>query len=113
MKRLRQYLDKQLNISRAMDKAALSGWDITIRYAPDPPEDFDEFEFGLNYQGKEDVAFVITIEKGEIKRMMFGKPDKDNPEILRPMDDATIADLMDKKGDNILAFFNYVTSPGQ
>ena len=110
MKRLRQYLDKPLNISRAMDSQSLSKWGISIRYAPDPPEDFDEFEFGLDYQGKEDVAFVITIEKGEIKRMMFGRPDKDNPEILRPMDDATIADLMEKKGAQILAFFDYVTS---
>ena len=110
MKRLRQYLDKPLNIERATDTEALSQWAISLRYAPDPPEDFDEFEFGLDYQDKQDVAFVVTIEKAEIKRMMFGRPKKENPEILLPMDDATIADLMEKKGKDILAFFDFVTS---
>ncbi len=110
MKRLRNYLDKPLNAERVKDREKLAGWGITVRYAPDPPEDFDEFEFGLDYQGEQDVAFVTTIEKGEIKRMMFGRPDKDNPDILRPMDDETIADLMGKKGKDILAFFDFITS---
>lgn len=110
MKRLRQYLAKPLNTDKAADKEQLSKWGISIRYAPDPPENFDEFEFGLDYQDHQDVAFVTTIEKGEIKRMMFGRPDKDNPEILRPMDDNTIADLMKKKGGDILAFFDFITS---
>ncbi len=110
MKRLRKYLDKPLNLERASDTAALSQWAISLRYAPDVPEDFDEFEFGLDYQGEQDVAFVVTIEKGEIKRMMFGRPKEENPEILLPMDDATIADLMAKKGKDILAFFDFVTS---
>ncbi len=109
MKRLRKYLDKPMDIHRAVDKDRLAQWGISVRYAPEPPEDFDEFEFGLDYEGKQDIAFVTTIEKGEIKRMMFGRPDKDNPEILRPMDDATIADLMEKKGLDIIAFFDFIT----
>ena len=110
MKRLRQYLDGSLNTNKATDKEQIGRWGISIRYAPDPPEDFDEFEFGLDYKGRQDVAFVTTIEKGKIKRMMFGRPDKDNPEILRPMDDNTIADLMEKRGGDILAFFDFITS---
>ncbi len=110
MKRLRQYLDKPLNVEKATDRDRISRWGISVRYAPDPPEDFDEFEFGLDYQGHQDVAFVTTIEKGEIKRMMFGRPDRDNPEILRPMGDDVLADLMEKKVDDILAFFDFFTS---
>ena len=110
MNRLRQYLDRPLNTNKAADREQISRWGIHIRYAPDPPEDFDEFEFGLDYEGRQDVAFVTTIEKGEIKRMLFGRPDKDNPEILRPMDDDTIADMMEKRGADILAFFDFITS---
>ncbi len=110
MKRLRNYLDKRLNTERVSDTEKLAQWGISVRYAPEVPEDFDEFEFGLDYQGRQDVAFVTTIEKGEIKRMMFGKPDRENPDILRPMDDATIADLMEKKGKDIQTFFDFITS---
>ena len=109
MKRFREYIDKALDIDRIKDTGKLQEWGISIRYFPDPVEDFDEFEFGLDYEGKEDVAFVVTIEKGEIKRMLFGMPDKDNPEILRPMNDGQLSALLDKKGDALVSFFRYVT----
>ncbi len=109
MKRLRCYLDKTLNLERAVDQGRISEWGITLRYAPDPPEAFDEFEFGLDFQGDQDVAFVITIENGTIKRMLFGRPEKENPDLFRPLDKASLEAMMEKKGEALAAFFDYIT----
>lgn len=110
MKRFRQFLQKDLNIEAIKDEDKLSSWGIRVRYAPEPPDDFDEFEFGIDYKGEQDVAFLIAIEKGKIARMLFGKTVKDNPDMLLPMNDQELRSLLDNKGNELLEFFNFVTT---
>ncbi len=109
MKRFRRFLKKTLDLEKVRDEKALSEMGISVRYAPESPEDFDEFEFGLDYKGKEDVAFLVAIEKGEIARMLFGKTVKDNPDMLNPMSDKELSELLEAKGDVLLRFFEFVT----
>ena len=106
MKRFSKYVNKPLNLQKIKQEDKLKNWGISVRYSPDPPEDFDEFEFGLDY---ENTAFLVTIEQGVIKRMLFGKPDKDNPDILRPMNDEQLSNMLQEKGEALVSFFDYVT----
>ena len=110
MKRFRRFLKKSLDLERVRDEKALSSMGITVRYAPDSPDDFDEFEFGLDYKRKEDVAFLVAIEKGQIARMLFGKTVKDNPDMLNPMTDEELSELLESRGEMLERFFEFVTA---
>jgi len=109
LKRFRQFLEKELDLDAIKNEKELLRWGIKIRYAPDPPDDFDEFEFGINYKAEQDVAFLIAVEKGKIARMLFGKTVKDNPDMLSPMNDQELSDLLKTKGSELIEFFDFVT----
>ncbi len=110
MKRFRQFLGKKLDISKATDSEKLSKWNIKNRYAPEEPDDFDEFEFGIDYLGEQDVAFLVAIEKGQIARLLFGWTVPDNPDMMKPMKDADLAGLLEKRGSALTEFFDYITA---
>ncbi|NPA94715.1 MAG: hypothetical protein GXO58_04735 [Thermodesulfobacteria bacterium] len=109
MRRFRRFLGKELDVTRATDSNLLSKWGMKVRYAPDEPDDFDEFEFGLNHKGDGDVAFLVAIEKGKIARMLFGWTVPDNPDMLKPMKDEDLEELLENKGRDLEEFFESVT----
>jgi len=109
VKRFRKYLGKDLDISRATEERQIERFGMKVRYAPQEPEDFDEFEFGLDYKDEQDVAFLVAIEKGKIARLLFGWTVKENPDILKPMDDRDLEGLLDQCGDGLIEFFEFVT----
>ena len=109
MDELKRFLGKEFNLSLAKDTVFLSGLGLSLRYAPDEPDDFDEFEFGLDHKGKQDVAFLVAIEKGKIARMLFGKTVKDDPDMLKPMSDEELAQLMNDKQELLIKFFEKIT----
>ncbi len=110
MKRFREFLGKKLDINRAKDEERLSKWGIKVRYAPEEVDDFDEFEFGIDYKGTQDVAFLIAIEKGRIARVLFGWSVPDNPDMMKPMADDDLGKLLEKRGQDLVEFFQYITS---
>jgi len=110
VKRFREFLGKKLDTDRARDEDSLSKWGIKVRYAPEEVDDFDEFEFGIDYDSEQDVAFLIAIEKGRIARVLFGWTVPDNPDMIKPMADADLGKLLEKKGQKLLEFFQFVTN---
>jgi len=110
VKRFRQFLGKELDTEKATNELELSKWNINVRYAPEIPDDFDEYEFGIDYKNKQDVGFLVALEKGEIARLLFGWTVPDNPDMLKPMSDKELKDLLKARGEALLEFFNFVTS---
>ena len=110
MKRFREFLGKTLNIDKAKGEENFSRWGIKVRYAPEEVDDFDEFEFGIDYEGEQDVAFLIAIEKGRIARVLFGWTVPDNPDMMKPMADDDLGKLLEKRGQALVEFFKYVTN---
>ncbi len=102
-------MDRPVNHSRVKDSAKLKDFHITCRYLPDPPEDFDEYEFGIDFKGDQDRAVAVTIEKGEIKRMLFGATVPDNPDMLTPLSDRELQELLEARGGDLVQFFDFIT----
>ncbi len=109
MKRFSVYMDRVVNHSRVRESEKLKGFHITCRYMPDPPEDFDEYEFGIDFRGEQDRAVAVTIEKGEIKRILLGATVPGNPDMLAPLSDTEIEELLETRGDDLVKFFEFIT----
>ncbi len=113
MRDFKGFLGKELVHDRVKDAKALEGFGIKVRYLPDPPDIFDEYEFGMDWHGRQDVAFLVAVEKGKIARMLFGRPDGENPDILRPMEEDDLLRFQEEKGEQLMAFFKYLISGRQ
>ncbi len=109
MKRFRKYIDKTVNMENVKQAEYLETLGIVHRYLPDPPEEFDEFEFATDFQGNKDLGIMVTIELGKIKKLLFGLIDLENPDIIRPLSESQIADLLEQRGNQLTQFFDYIT----
>ena len=109
MERFKKYSDKKLDVERVKDESKLSSFGITCRYLPDPPEEFDEFEFVSTLEKEGDLGFVITIVEGEIKKILFGLIDEKDPDIIRPLSDEKLLLMLANKGGDLTGFFDWVT----
>ncbi len=109
MKRFSQYMGREVVHEKVKNQDKLREFGITCRYLPDPPEDFDEYEFGIDYLSSQDRAVAVTVENGRISRMLFGATVPDNPDMLKPLSDQELGELLEKRGDALISFFQYVT----
>jgi hypothetical protein len=111
MKRFRRYLDRPLNTEKVKIAEKLAEFGVAGRYLPDPPEDFDEFEFAADFPAFPNAGFSVAVEKGAVKRIMFGFYDPDNPDVFRPMSENGLEDFLRQHGETLTGFFDFVTSP--
>ena len=111
MKRFRQYLDRPLNFENVKMPKKLAEFGVAGRTLPDPPEDFDEFEFATDFQEFPNAGFTMAVEKGAVKRIMFGFYDPDNPDVFRPMSEDGLGDFLRRHGETLTRFFDFVTLP--
>ena len=109
MQRFKQYMGKSINLNNIKDANQLASFGITCRYLPDPPEDFDEFEFVSDYRGEKNLGLMVTVEMEKIKRIFFGMISPDNPDVVRPLTEDGLKELLDEKGADFLRFFEYIT----
>ncbi len=49
------------------DSARLYRWGISLCYTPEEVDDFDEFEFVIDYKGSRNVVFLTTVEKSILR----------------------------------------------
>jgi hypothetical protein len=109
MQRFKQYVDQRIHLNNIKDANRLASFGMICRYLPDPPEDFDEFEFVSDYRGQENLGLMVTVEKEKIKRIFFGMISPDNPDVVRPLTTNELKELLDEKGAKFLRFFDYIT----
>jgi hypothetical protein len=109
MKRIRTYLEKSLNSKYVKDTARLASLGITCRYFPDPPEDFDEFEFVSSFKRKDDLGIMVTVERGIIRKIFFGLIDPEDPDIIKALSKQQLKELFKQSGERLIAFFNYIS----
>lgn len=108
MERFRPYLGKKLNLERIKNPGELEAFDVTCTYLPDPPADFDEFEFRTDFLAARDLVITLAVEKGEVKRVMFGLAGED-PEDIRSLTRQQLDELLLRRGARIEDFLAYVT----
>ncbi len=109
MKRFRKFIDKSLNVGNVKNSDQLAAFGITCRFLPDPPEEFDEFEFITDFSEQMDVLIGVAIELGEIKRVLFGLTDKKDPDSFVALSDSQREELLAQRGDQLVGFFEYIT----
>ncbi|AEG15085.1 hypothetical protein Desku_1503 [Desulfofundulus kuznetsovii DSM 6115] len=109
MERFRKYMDKEINPENLKDTERINCLGISCTYLPDPPEDFDEFEFSMDFNEQENIVITVAIESGKIKRVMFSVADKENPYEIRSLTPSQIEELLLNKGDQLVQFFEFIT----
>ena len=109
MERLKKYIGVTVNLDNIKDAERLKDLGFACRYLPDPPEDFDEFEFVADLGRLKDVGLMVTIESMTIKRMFFGLISPDNPDIVTGLTEVQVKDIFDQSGDMLFRFLDYIT----
>ncbi len=108
MEQFQKYMDKNINLDNVKNSEQLEKFGISCEYLPDPPEDFDEFEFVTDFKGK-NVSIGITIELGKIKKIMFGLIDPEKPDVIKAFNESEMEEFLRQKGDKLIQFFDYIT----
>lgn len=109
MERFRKYTGGELNLDHINDQNLLGSCGVLCTYLPEPVEDFDEFEFRTGSGGQDNIVITVTVEMGKIKRVMFSAADEKNPDIVRRLTEAQLADLLSARGDQLVRFFEHIT----
>jgi hypothetical protein len=108
MVRFRTFYERTINQANVKDAGKLRTFGVECTYLPDPPEDFDEFEFRTAL-GDLTVVIMVTVEMGRIKRLLFSAADPEDPDMTRSLTEAQLESLLAEKGDQLVAFFEYIT----
>ena len=109
MEQLKKYVGAAVNLENIKDAGRLKDFGFTCRYLPDPPEDFDEFEFVTDMGELKNLGLMVTVESMTIKRIFFGLFDPDNPDIVSGLEDSQVEKIFAEHGDTVTGFFDYIT----
>lgn len=109
MERFRNYVGKTVVLEKVREAVAQNAYGLAGRYLPDPPEDFDEFEFITDWDGENKLALMVTVEMMKVKRIFFGISSPENPDVVRGLSTTELKGLLGKKGDAFVNFFDYIT----
>ena len=109
MEQLKKYMDTKINLENMKDADRLEDLGFTCRYLPDPPEDFDEFEFATEIGELKNVALMITVENMEIKKILFGLISEDDPDNVTGLSEEQMVRISDEAGEKLSQFFSYIT----
>jgi len=109
MKRLKKYVGKEIDLENIKNADGLKDFGFNCRYLPNPPEDFDEFEFGTEIGELKNLGLIVTVESMKIVKFFFGLIDPDNPDIIKPLTEEQLKSIFDQAESTVLGFFNYIT----
>jgi hypothetical protein len=109
MERFRNYVGKTVVMEKVKEAVAQNAYGLAGQYLPDPPEDFDEFEFITDWDGENKLALMVTVEMMKVKRIFFGISSPENPDVVRGLSDTELKELLEKKGDVFVSFFDHIT----
>lgn len=108
MQRFKKYIGMGARNENIRNTGRFSDFGITSRYIPDSIGDFDECEFLVDPE-KKDIVLCVAILEGKIKRIMFIQTDQIDPDAVRPLTESELGDMLGRRGDRIVAFFEYIT----
>jgi len=109
LERFRKYMGKEIDLENVKNADRLNAFGVSCTYLPDPPEEFDEFEFRTGFNGEHNIVLTVAVEMGKIKRVMFSAADEEDPDVLRSLPQARLDGLLAKKGELLDEFFQYIT----
>ena len=109
MEQLKPYLGKEINLAAIKNAERLKDFGFACRYLPDPPEDFDEFEFTTEIGELKNLALVITVQSMKIVKFFFGLIDPDNPDMIKGLTEDQLTEIFTTAEAEVLDFFNYIT----
>lgn len=109
MQRFKMFIDRDINLDNVNKEERLSAFGITAEVLPDPPEEFDEFEFRTGYSDEMDVIIGVAIEMGKVKRVLFGLSKKNDPDSFMALTEDQLKELLAQRGDQLVEFFEFIT----
>ncbi|MBW1770507.1 MAG: hypothetical protein JRF64_05340 [Deltaproteobacteria bacterium] len=109
MERFRKYMGSTINLENIKNAEAIKVFGVACRHLPDPPEDFDEFEFVSDFGGTNNLGLMVTVESMMIKRIYFGLISAEDPDIITGLTDEQLTRLLDQQGDAFIRFFDFIT----
>ncbi|NVL90836.1 MAG: hypothetical protein HWN69_07580 [Desulfobacterales bacterium] len=109
MERLKRYIGSKISLDNIKDAENLKAFGFACRYLPDPPEDFDEFEFVTDFEGMNNLGLMVTVEMAKIKKIFFGLFSPDDPDIVSALTEDQLKNFLDQRGDTLIRFFDYIT----
>ncbi|MGB9803263.1 hypothetical protein [Desulfofundulus sp.] len=109
MEQFRRYMGRRVNLNNMKDTGKINGYGIICTYIPDPPEEFDEFEFKTEFSELEDIIITLAIESGKIARIMFSLADKENPDVVRRINQSQIEEFLMSRNQQLIQFFEFIT----
>jgi hypothetical protein len=108
MQRFKKYIGKDLIIKNIKDSEHLNATGFNCNYLPDSLGDFDELEFLADFNGQP-LLMCIAVLTGKVKRIMFVLNNGQEPDDVRPLSEAELKELLDRKGDQLVNFFEHIT----
>lgn len=108
MQQFKKYLGREIVLKNIKDKEKLDSYGILCRYLPDPPEDFDEFEFTMDWDDELSLAIMVTIEHLKVARIFWGLFHVDDPDAVRALTEVQQDNFLAEKGDLITEFFSFI-----
>lgn len=109
MEQLKPYVGKEVNLENIKNAEALKDFGFVCRYLPDPPEDFDEFEFITEIGELNNLGLIITVQSMKIVKVFFGLIDPDNPDMIKGLTEEQLASIFATAEPKVLGFFDYIT----
>lgn len=110
MERFRRFVNLEVNVDHIKNEAQLGKYGIECTYLPDPVEVLDEFEFRTSFNGGEKMVIAFAVEMGKMRRIMLGKADAGNPDVVRSLNEKELEDFLAEKGHHLIDFFELITA---
>ena len=108
MQRFKKYIGRDFLLDKVKDSEALSLTGFICDCLPDSIGDFDELEFLSEWDGKR-LLMCLAVLTGKVKRIMFIVTNSDDPDDVRPLSEVELKDFLDRKGEQLVTFFEDIT----
>ncbi|MEW6066800.1 MAG: hypothetical protein AB1610_00670 [Nitrospirota bacterium] len=108
MQRFKRFIGKQVISENLKDSEKLVAAGIECKKLPESLDEFDEIELSIGSTDDE-LLLAVAVLEGKIKRIMFVKVDKANPDMCRPLTEEQLIKLLDEYGNRLVNFFEYIT----
>jgi len=108
MVRFKKYIEKDILLENARNADTVKTFGITPRYVPDTPDEFEEFEFVTDFDGRS-VSIGVSVQSGKIKRILVGLIDPADPDSFMALSKPQLEDFLNQKGEKLVQFFEYIT----